>query len=304
MALSRADFRKQLQEGLNTVFGMAYKSYAEEWRQIFKVENSSKAFEEDVLMAGFGAAPVKGEGAGVEYDEAAESYVARYNHETIALAFAITEEAEEDGLYGALGAKYAKALARSLQHTKEVKGSNILNNGFSASFPGGDGVALFSTSHPLWGGGTQSNKLATPADLSEAALEEAMIQIADWVDERGIPIAVMAESLVIPTELTFIAERILKSPYRPGTSENDINALNKGGYLPKGVKINHRLTDPDAWFIITDCPDGLKHMVRKKVSRGVEGDFETGNMRYKARERYSFGWSDYRGAFGSEGAAV
>jgi hypothetical protein len=304
MALNRADFRKQLQEGLNAVFGMAYKSYPEEWRGFFAVTTSNKAFEEDVLMAGFGAAPVKGEGAGVEYDEGAESYVARYNHETIALAFAITEEAEEDGLYGALGSKYAKALARSLQHTKEVKGSNILNNGFDPSFLGGDGVSLFSTAHPLWGGGTQSNKLATPADLSEASIEAALIQIGDWVDERGIPIAVQAKCIVIPTELQFIAERILNSPYRSGTSDNDVNALKTMGALPSGVKINHRLTDADAWFIITDCPDGLKHMVRKKVSRGIEGDFETGNMRYKARERYSFGWSDYRGAFGSEGAAA
>jgi len=304
MALNRADFRKQLQEGLNAVFGMAYKSYPEEWRGFFQVSTSKKAFEEDVLMAGFGAAPVKGEGAGVEYDEGAESFVARYNHETIALAFAITEEAEEDGLYGALGSKYAKALARSLQHTKEVKGSNILNNGFSGSYIGGDGVALFSTAHPLWGGGTQSNKLATPADISEASLEAALIQIGDWVDERGIPIAVQAKCIVIPTELQFIAERILNSPYRSGTGDNDVNAMKTKGAFPGGVKINHRLTDADAWFIVTDCPDGLKHMVRKKVSRGIEGDFETGNMRYKARERYSFGWSDYRGAFGSEGAAV
>ena len=302
MALNRADFRKQLQEGLNAVFGMAYKSYPEEWRGFFAVTTSNKAFEEDVLMAGFGAAPVKGEGAGIEYDEGAESYVARYNHETIALAFAITEEAEEDGLYGALGSKYAKALARSLQHTKEVKGSNVLNNGFSNV--GGDGVALFATNHPLWGGGTQSNLLAVPADLSEASLEAALIQIGDWVDERGIPIAVVAECIVIPTELQFIAERILNSPYRSGTGDNDINALKSMGTFSKGVKVNHRLTDADAWFIITDCPDGLKHMVRKKVSRGIEGDFETGNMRYKARERYSFGYSDYRGAFGSQGAAV
>jgi hypothetical protein len=271
---------------------------------MFVVENSNKAFEEDVLMAGFGAAPVKGEGSTIAYDEGAESYVARYNHETIALAFAITEEAEEDGLYGSLGSKYAKALARSLQHTKEVKGSNVLNNGFSASYPGGDGVALFSTSHPLWGGGTQSNKLATPADLSEASLEAALIQIADWVDERGIPIAVMAKCLVIPTDLKYIAQRIVASPLRSGTGDNDINAMKNLGDLPEGVKVNHRLTDADAWFLITDCPDGLKHMVRKKVSRGIEGDFETGNMRYKARERYSFGWSDYRGAFGSEGAAA
>lgn len=302
MALNRADFRKQLQEGLNVVFGMAYKSYPEEWRGFFAVNTSKKAFEEDVLMAGFGAAPTKDEGSAVEYDEGAESYVARYNHETIALAFAITEEAEEDGLYGALGAKYAKALARSLQHTKEVKGSNVLNNGFSSSYLGGDNVALFATNHPLWGGGTQSNKFSTPADISEASLEAALIQIGDWVDERGIPIAVQAQSIVIPTELQFIAERILKSPYRSGTGDNDANAMKNMGSFPKGVKINHRLTDADAWFIITDCPDGLKHMVRKKVSRGIEGDFETGNMRYKARERYSFGWSDYRGAFGTEGA--
>jgi hypothetical protein len=304
MALNRADFRKQLQDGLNTVFGMAYKSYPEEWRGLFAVNSSKKAFEEDVLMAGFGAAPVKGEGSGVEYDEGAESYVARYNHETIALAFAITEEAEEDGLYGALGAKYAKALARSLQHTKEVKGSNILNNGFSSSYVGGDAVALFSASHPLWGGGTQSNTLATPADLSEASIEAVLIQIGDWVDERGIPVAVQAQCIVIPTELQFIAERILNSPYRSGTGDNDVNALKSMGQLPKGVKINHRLTDADAWFVITDCPDGLKHMMRKKVSRGLEGDFETGNMRYKVRERYSFGWSDYRGAFGTAGADV
>ncbi len=302
MALNRADFRKQLQEGLNVVFGMAYKSYPEEWRGFFAVNTSKKAFEEDVLMAGFGAAPVKGEGAGVEYDEGAESYVARYNHETIALAFAITEEAEEDGLYGALGAKYAKALARSLQHTKEVKGSNVLNNGFSGSYLGGDNVALFATNHPLWGGGTQSNKFSTPADISEAALEAALIQIGDWVDERGVPIAVQAQSIVIPTELQFVADRILNSPFRSGTGDNDLNSIKNKGSFPKGVKINHRLTDADAWFIITDCPDGLKHMVRKKVSRGLEGDFETGNMRYKARERYSFGWSDYRGAFGTEGA--
>ena len=302
MALNRADFRKQLQEGLNAVFGMAYKSYPEEWRMFFAVSTSRNAFEEDVLMAGFGAAPVKGEGAGVEYDEGAESYVARYNHETIALAFSITEEAEEDGLYGALGAKYAKALARSLQHTKEVKGANILNNGFDSNFPGGDTKELFNASHALWGGGTQSNLLATPSDIAEASLETALIQIGDWVDERGIPIAVQALSLCIPTDLQFITERILASPFRPGTADNDINALKSMGMFPKGVYVNHRLTDADAWFIITDVPDGLKHMVRKKVSRGIEGDFETGNMRYKARERYSFGWSDYRGAFGTQGA--
>jgi hypothetical protein len=302
MAMNRANFRKQLQEGLNAVFGMEYKRYPEEWRKLFDVGSSKKAYEEDVLLAGLGAAQVKGEGAGVAYDEGAESYVARYVHETIALAFAITEEAIEDGLYGELGAKYSRALARSMQHTKEVKGSNVYNNGFSASYPGGDGVALFSTAHPLWGGGTLSNKLATPADLSEAALEEALIQISEWTDERGIPIAAQAKSLHIPTELQFIAERILMSPYRSGTGDNDINALKSAGALPGGVHINHRFTDPDAWFIRTDCPDGLKAMQRVAIKRGVEGDFETGNMRYKARERYSFGWSDWRGAFGSEGS--
>ena len=304
MSLNRADFKKQLQEGLNAVFGMAYKSYPEEWRMMFAVETSNKAFEEDVLMAGLGAAPVKGEGSTIAYDEGAESYVARYNHETIALAFAITEEAEEDGLYGSLGAKYAKALARSMQHTKEVKGANVLNNGFSASFPGGDGVSLFSTAHPLWGGGTQSNKLATPADLSEAALEAACIQIEDWVDERGIPVDISVKCLVIPTDLKYVARRILFSSARSGTADNDLNALKDLNEFPDGVKVNHRLTDADAWFIITDCPDGLKHMKRKGIKRGVEGDFDSGNMRYKARERYSFGWSDYRGAFASEGAAV
>jgi len=299
--MNRSNFRKQLQEGLNTVFGMAYKSYPEEWRQIFEVTNSNKAYEEDVLMAGLGAAPVKAEGGGVSYDEGAESYVSRYNHETIALAFGITEEALEDGLYGNLGAKYAKALARSMQHTKEVKGANILNNGFSGSYLGGDGVALFSTAHPLWAGGTLANTFSTQADLSEASLEEALITIHDWTDERGIPIAADAKKLVIPTDLQFIAERILMSPYRSGTSDNDVNAMKNMGFFSGGVAVNHRLTDADAWFIVTDCPDGLKHMSRVKLKRGMEGDFESGNMRYKTRERYSFGWSDWRGAFGSSG---
>lgn len=303
MAMNRANFRKQLQEGLNTVFGMAYKSYPEEYRAIFDVSNSRKAYEEDVLMAGLGAAPSKAEGAGVSYDEGAESFVSRYQHETIALAFSITEEAVEDGLYGNLGAKYAKALARSLQHSKEVKGANILNNGFSSSFLGGDGVSLFNASHPLWAGGVLANTFSTQADLSEASLEEALITIHDWVDERGIPIAADAVSLCIPTDLQFIAERIVKSPYRSGTGDNDVNAIKNMGMISKGVAVNHRLTDSDAWFLKTDCPDGLKHMVRTKVKRGMEGDFESGNMRYKARERYSFGWSDYRGAFGSSGGA-
>lgn len=302
MAMTRNQFRKQLQEGLNAVFGMAYRSYPEEWRKIFEVNNSRKAYEEDVLMAGLGAAPVKSEGGGVTYDEGAESYVARYNHETIALAFSITEEAVEDGLYGNLGSKYAKALARSMQHTKDVKGANILNQGFNASFPGGDGVALFSTAHPLWAGGTLANTFVTQADISEASLEEAIITVDDWVDERGIPIAVAIKRLVVPTDLQFIAERILKSPYRSGTGDNDINAMKSMGMVSGGCSVNHRLTDPDAWFLITDCPDGLKHMKRTNVKRGMEGDFESGNMRYKTRERYSFGWSDWRGAFASSGS--
>lgn len=299
--MNRASFRKQLQEGLNAVFGLEYKRYPEEWKKLFDLKTSRKAYEEDVLMAGLGAAQTKGEGAPVSYDEGAESFVSRYVHETIALAFSITEESLEDGLYGDLGAKYSRALARSMQHTKEVKGANVYNNAFSASYPGGDAVALLSTAHPLWGGGTLSNKLTTAADLSEAALEEAIIQIGSWTDERGIPIAAQARSLHIPRELQFIAERILMSPYRSGTGDNDINALKSSGSFPGGVSVNNRFTDPDAWFIRTDCGDGLKAFQRVALRRGMEGDFETGNARYKSRERYSFGWSDWRGLFGSEG---
>jgi len=299
--MNRAAFRKQLQEGLNTVFGMEYKSYNQEWRPIFTTSSSIKAYEEDVLMAGLAGAPVKPEGAPITYDSGAEAFVARYVHETIALAFSLTEEAEEDNLYGSVGSKYSKALARSMQHTKEVKGAAVLNNGFDSNFPGGDGVPLFDLLHPLWGGGTQSNTFTTQADISETSLEEACIQISKWVDERGIPIAVIPVKIIIPPDLGFIVERILMSQYRPGTADNDINAMKAMGKFPGGAHQNHRLTDPDAWFLITDAMDGLKHMVRKNISRGLEGDFETGNMRYKARERYSFGWSDYRGGFGSSG---
>lgn len=301
MAMNRARFRKQLQEGLNTVFGMEYKRYPEEWRQFMTVETSRKAYEEDVLLVGFGGAQVKPEGSGVAYDAGAESWVARYHHETIALAFAITEEAEEDGLYGRMGQKYARALARSLQHTKEVKAAAILNNGFDSNFPGGDGKELFALDHPLWGGGVLKNEPDTPADLSETALEDAHIRISEWTDDRGIPIQAMARKLVVPPELCFEAIRLLESQYRPGTADNDVNAAKSAGYLPEGFAKNHRLTDPDAWFLVTDVPDGLKHMSRLAVRRGVEGDFETGNMRYKARERYSNGWTDPRGAFGSPG---
>jgi hypothetical protein len=299
--MNRAAFRKQLQEGLNAVFGMEYKRYPEQYKDIFDISTSEKAFEEDVLLVGFGAAPVKGEGGPVAYEAGGESYVSRYTHETIALAFAITEEAEEDGLYGSLGAKYSKALARSLQHTKEIKGANICNNGFNSAFPGGDGVQLFSVSHPMWGGGTQSNTLATPADLSEASLEQAAIDISTFDDDRGIPIAAQIKRLLIPTELQFVATRILMSPYRSNTGDNDVNALFTLATVGDGFSVNHRFTDQDAWFLKTDCPDGLKQFVRKRVSRGLEGDFETGNLRYKARERYSFGWSDWRGGYGSPG---
>lgn len=301
MAMNRARFRKQLQEGLNATFGLEYRKWPEEWRQIFDVENSQKAFEEDVLVYGFGAAPVKSEGGSVKFDQGGEAWVARYVHETIALAFAITEEAEEDNLYGSLGAKYARALARSMQHTKEVKGANVLNNGFDSSYPGGDGEPLFSTNHPLVSGGTLQNRLSTPADLSETSLEDAMIRISEFVDDRGLQIKVMGQKLIIPPELAFVAPRILYSPGRPGTADNDINVINQQDYLPQGHAVNHYLTDPDAWYIKTDVPDGMKHMVRKNVQRGVEGDFETGNMRYKARERYINGWTDPRAMFASAG---
>lgn len=301
--MNRARFRKELQEGLNTVFGLEYRRYEQEWRPIFAVENSQKAYEEDVLLAGLAGAPVKPEGAPVAYDQGGEAFVSRYVHDTIALAFSLTEEAEEDNLYGSIGNKYSKALARSMQHTKEVKGAAVLNNGYSASFPGGDAVSLFNVSHPLFGGGVQANTFATQADLSETSLEEALIAISKFVDERSIPIAVRANKLIVPPDLMFIAERILMSPYRPGSADNDINAVKKMGMVPGGCHKNHRLTDPNQWTLTTDCPDGLKHLVRKNIQRGLEGDFETGNMRYKARERYSFGWSDYRGAFGSSGNA-
>lgn len=299
--MNRALFYKELQEGLNAVFGKTYRRHPETWRKFFEVVTSTKAFEEEVLNVGLRIAPTKDEGAAVAYDTGADSYVARYDHLTFALAFAITEEAEEDGLYGSLGARYSKALANSIQETKEVNGHAVLNNGFSSSFLGGDGVSLFNTAHPLFGGGTLSNKLATPADLSEAALEDALNQIALWTDDRGLQLNIMGKTLVVPTSLRFIAWRLLQSEYRPGTGDNDINAINYSGMFPGGVVISPYLTDADGWFILTDCDDGLKSFERKKVARGMEGDFETGNVRYKARFRQSWGWSDWRGAFASEG---
>jgi len=302
MALNRALFTKQLNLGLNTVFGMEYDRYPEQWRALYSTEQSMKAFEEDVQMIGFGAAPTKAEGAMINYDSGREGFVSRYVHETVALAFAITEEAEEDGLYGSLGAKYARALARSMQQTKEVKGANVFNNATGTSV-GGDGVSLLNASHPLGGGGTASNTLSTAADLSETSLETILVQISTAVDDRSIPVALSGRKLAVPPQLVFIAERILKSNLRPGTADNDINALRNMGMIPEGVVVNQRFTDPDQYFILTDCPDGMKHFLRAPIKKAVEGDFETGNLRYKVRERYSFGFTDWRGVYGSEGAA-
>lgn len=300
--MTRQQFAKQLQDGLNTVFGMEYDSFPTSYDKIFKTYQSQKAFEEDVLMVGFGGAAEKAEGAAVTYDSGQEAWVSRYSHSTIALAFSITEEAVEDGRYGDLGQKYSKALARSMRYTKEVRGVSILNNGFSGSFAGGDGKALFATDHPLAGGGTLSNKPTTDADLSEEALEDAMIAIDGYVDDRGIPIMVKPDRLILPRQLQFTAHRILKSTLQSGTGNNDANALKDTNALPGGMDVNVYLSDPDAWFIVTNAADGLKHFTRRKLKRGTEGDFETGNMRYKASERYSFGWTDWRGAWGTSGA--
>ena len=302
MAMNRTLFRKQLEPGLNTVFGLDYNQYKEEWRQFLDVETSQKAFEEDVLVTGFGAAPVKSEGAGIQYDTAKEAWTARYVHETIALAFSITHEAIKDNLYGNLGSKYAKALARSLNQTKEVKAANILNRAFNGVYKGGDGKELCATDHPLDGGGTFSNESATPVDLSEAALEDACIEIAGFVDERGLPIQVMPKKLILPRQLKFEAQRILYSDQRVGTGDNDQNALKETGMFPEGYCVIRRLTDPDAWFIKTDCPDGMKHITREAVSTSTEVEFNTSNFRYKAMERYINGWTDPRGVYGSPGA--
>jgi hypothetical protein len=303
MTINSSANRKQLQEGLNTVFGLAYKEHKTQYTEIFDTETSSKKYEEDVIMSGFGAAQTKGEGAPVAYDSGQEAWVARYQHITVALAFSLTKEAEEDGLYGSLGGKYAKSLAHSMRYTKELHGANVLNNGFSSSYTGGDGKALFATDHPLTGGGTFANKLTTAADLSETSLEDALIAIDGFVNERGIPIQAQAKKLIVPRQLRYVASRILKSEFRTGTGDNDINAIYHTDAVSGGYCVNHYLSDADAWYIKTDCMDGMKHFQRKALARGMEGDFETDNMRYKARERYSFGWTDPRGAFASEGAA-
>lgn len=301
MAMNRAQFKKQLQEGLNAVFGLEYARKKDVWRKYLDYESESKkAFVEDVMMAGFAAAPVKGEGAGVSYDNASEIYTARYLFETVALAFAITEEAEEDNLYGSIGARLSRALARSMQHTSAVKSANIINNGFDTNYPGGDGLPLFSAAH-LVSGGTASNLLATASDLSETSLEDMLIMIDQATDYKGIPIQLDAQLLGVPPALRFIAHRILHSELQNDSADNAINAVRDAGLLSGGYVVDTRLTDTDAWFIKTDCPDGMKHIQRVALKKGLEGDFETGNMRYKARERYIKGWSDWHGAYGTPG---
>jgi len=302
MAITRSQLLKELEPGLNALFGMEYDRYDNEHAEIFDTESSDRAFEEEVMLSGFGQAPVKGEGAAITYDTAGEAFTARYTHETIALAFAITEEAVEDNLYDKLSSRYTRALARSMSNTKQVKGASVLNNAFSSSYLGGDGVSLVNSAHPTTGGGNWSNTLATAADLNETSLEQALIDIAAFIDERGLKIALRGMKLILPPALQFTAERILKSAQRVSTADNDINAIKSGGYMPEGFAINHFLTDPDAWFVKTDAPNGMKHFVRSPLKTAMEGDFETGNARYKARERYSFGWSDPRAMYGSPGA--
>ena len=302
MAISRQQLAKELEQGLNALFGLEYKNYENQHTEIFDIENSDRAFEEEVMLSGFANAAVKSEGAAVTFDTATESFTSRYTHETIALAFAITEEAIEDNLYDRIATRYTKALARSMAQTKQIKAANVLNNGFSSSFPGGDGKELFADDHPTVSAGDLKNELSTSADLSETSLEQAMIDIAAFKDERGFKIAARGLKLIIPSELQFTAERILKSPARVGTSDNDLNALSSKGMLPQGYVVNNYLTDTDAFFIKTDVPNGMKMFNRANLKTAMEGDFDTGNVRYKARERYSFGFSDWRGMFGSPGA--
>ena len=302
MAISRAQLVKELEPGLNALFGLEYKNYENQHTQIYTIESSDRAFEEEVMESGFGEAPVKTEGAGVAYDQAQEVYTARYTHETIALAFSLTEEAVEDNLYDRLSARYTKALARSMAQTKQIKAAAVLNGAFTTSI-GGDGVVLCATNHPTLSGPNLSNTLATPADLSETSLEQALIDIQAFTDERGLKIAVQGLKLIIPKELQFTADRILKSTLRVGTADNDINAIKNMGMVSQGYTVNNFLTDPDAFFIKTDAPNGMKMFERVSLKTGFEGDFDTGNVRYKARERYSFGFSDPRGLFGSPGAA-
>jgi hypothetical protein len=302
MAISRAQLLKELLPGLNALFGLEYKTYQEEHKEIYETETSERSFEEETKLSGFSAAPVKAEGAAIAYDNAQEAWTARYSHETIALGFSITEEAVEDNLYDSLSKRYTKALARAMAYTKQVKAASVLNNGFSSAYPGGDGQPLFSAVHPLVSGGTNSNRL-TASDLNETSLEAAVIQIAAWTDERGLLIAAKPGKLIVPPSLMFTAKRLLDTELRVATADNDINALKAMGSIPGGYTVNHFLTDANAWFLTTDVPNGMKHFVRTPLQNSMDGDFDTGNVRYKSRERYSFGWSDPLGMFASPGSS-
>jgi hypothetical protein len=303
MAISRAQLLKELLPGLNALFGLEYAKYGEEHKEIYETESSERSFEEETKLSGFGQAPVKNEGSAIAYDNAQEAFTARYTHETIAMGFSITEEAVEDNLYDSLSSRYTKALARGMSYTKQVKAAFVLNNAFTGGPTYGDGVVLCSTAHPLVSGGTNSNRPTTGADLNETSLENAVIQIAAWTDERSLLIAAKPRKLVIPPALQFVATRLLETTLRVGTTDNDINALKNNGSIPEGYCINHYLTDTNAWFLLTDVPNGLKHFIRTPMSTGMDGDFDTGNVRYKARERYSFGVSDPLGIFGSPGSS-
>jgi len=300
MAINRAQLAKELEPGLNALFGMEYARYEAEHAEIYDTESSDRAFEEETLIVGFGNAEVKSEGSGVRFDNANEGYTSRYTHETVALAFALTEESVEDNLYDRLGARYTKALARSMANTKQIKAASVLNNAFSTT--GGDGVSLINTSHPLGGGGTLANRATTMADLNETSLEDALINISTLTDDRGLNIALRGMKLIVPPQLQFVADRLLQTPGRVGTSDNDINSIKNQGMIPDGYVVNHYLTDTDAFFLKTDCPDGFKYFERSPMQTALEGDFDTGNMRYKARERYSFGYSNFRAVYGSQGA--
>jgi len=302
MAISRAQLLKELLPGLNALFGLEYARYGEEHKEIYEIESSERSFEEETKLSGFAAAAVKSEGSAIQYEAGQEAWTARYNHETIALGFSLTEEAVEDNLYDSLSARYTKALARAMAYTKQVKAAAVLNNGFNSAYTGGDGVGLFSSAHPLVSGSTNSNIPSTPADLNETSLEAAVIQIAAWTDERGLLIAAKPKKLIVPPALQFVATRLLETEQRVGTTDNDINAIKNNGAIPEGYAINHFLTDTNAWFLTTDVPNGLKHFVRQSLVTSSDSDFDTGNMRYKARERYSFGWSDPLGMYGSSGS--
>ena len=304
MAISRAQLLKELLPGLNALFGLEYATYGEQHKEIYESETSERSFEEETKLSGFSAAPVKNEGSAIAYDNAQEAFTARYNHETIALGFSLTEEAIEDNLYDSLSSRYTKALARAMAYTKQTKAASVLNNGFSAGvYAGGDGVALFSTSHPLISGGVNSNTQSTAADLNETSLEAAVIQIAAWTDERGLLIAAKPRKLIVPPALQFVATRLLETQLRTATADNDINAIVNNGSIPEGYTVNNYLTDTNAYFICTDVPNGMKHFVRTPLSNSMDGDFDTGNVRYKSRERYSFGFSDPLGMFGSPGSS-